>query len=104
FDGAAIVTLQYNDAADLLLVHSCVGTVKPDVTSAVLMELLSANCYWQGTQGATLGIEKEGGLVILAYSIPMPMAQPNQFQDIIATFVEVAREWTLKIRELKGEK
>lgn len=68
----------------------------------VMYDLLSANYCWNGTEGATLGIDTESGIYSLSYLIELPMVDPDRFPGIISKLINVADHWMRKIEARTG--
>lgn len=93
FDDSIIVHFQYNDEIGALMLFSQVGTVEEQYAAEIYPKLLHANLFWQGTGGATLGIDEDTQEVILCYQTPIKDLDVKQFEDLIEGFVNTSELW-----------
>ena len=68
-DETTRVNITLNTENNTLVLHSLMGTLPQDNRSEVVEQLLEANLFWSGTNGATISIERETGLVIIARAL-----------------------------------
>ncbi|WP_461209480.1 type III secretion system chaperone [Desulfocurvus sp. DL9XJH121] len=67
-------------------------------TPALARMLCSANLYWRGTAGATLGLDREDGAVCLLYASPIQVHDDKSFLETVETFLNLAEHWRNEIR------
>ena len=71
FDGRVEVDLAYAEGDDRLTVAALLGRLPADAPAERYLELLDANFFWRGTEGATLGVERDSGTVVLLEALPL---------------------------------
>jgi len=61
------ITLNANN--DTIILHHLMGTLPEENRSEVVEQLLEANLFWSGTNEATISMERNTGLVIIARAL-----------------------------------
>lgn len=93
FDDKIVLHIQYNKENDVLMLFSQIGTIDEDKTSAIYPRLLKANLFWQGTGGATIGVDDESREVLMSYQISMAFMDFHKFQELLEGFVNTVELW-----------
>lgn len=93
FDDKIITHLQYNEENEILMLFAQLGTIDEDKTVALYPRLLKANLFWQGTGGATIGIDDETREVLMSYQTPMRFIDFPKFQELLEGFINTAELW-----------
>jgi hypothetical protein len=88
FDGQTRINLLVDHASEKLVVWSTLGAVPAGKAEAVLRQLMRANLFWTGTQGATLGLMPDSDDVVLAIRHPVSGIDAEGLQDLIELMVE----------------
>lgn len=88
------IGLSFNDGDDSMIVASVVGRMPAEAASDVYAMLLDANFFWRGTGGATLGVERDSGAIVLVEPVALPGLQIGRLEARLGGFVKAAREWT----------
>lgn len=97
-DGSIDVVLEYDEAAGHFTLVTTPGTVPDEGRDAMLAELLNANLLWQGTGGATLGVDTTTSAVVMSYRRAVAGLDAESLQSWISDFVEAADHWRNAIR------
>lgn len=93
FDDKIITHLQYNEENEILMLFAQLGTIDEDKTVALYPRLLKANLFWQGTGGATIGVDDETREVLMSYQTPMRLIDFTKFQELLEGFINTAELW-----------
>lgn len=93
FDDKIITHLQYNEENDVVMLFAQLGVVDEDKAALIYPRILKANLFWQGTGGATLGVDDESKEVLMAYQIPIQMLDFSKFQELLEGFINTAELW-----------
>lgn len=93
FDDKIVLHIQYNKENEVLMLFSQIGTIDEDKTKAIYPRLLKANLFWQGTGGATIGVDDESREVLMSYQVPMSFMDFHKFQELLEGFVNTAELW-----------
>ena len=91
-DDKIVLHLQYNIENEILMLFAQVGKIDDHHREAIYPRLLKANLFWQGTGGATLGVD-DNGEVLMAYQIVISNMDFQKFQDLLEGFVNTAELW-----------
>ncbi len=96
-----LVTLLLDEEIRALTLTLPVRPLPEDETrETVLLELMQGNYSWSLTEGGTLGVDRESGLICLSYLVPLPLAEPAQMPQIVNKLVSVVLHWRREIAEL----
>jgi hypothetical protein len=88
-----MVHLQHDPEQDELLVFARLGEIDDDEPAQLYARMLAANLFWQGTGGATLGLQPEDGMVFLCRKTPLRALDDAAFQQLLEQFVNTADSW-----------
>lgn len=55
--------------------------------------MLEGNNIWAGTRGATLGVQRDGGAVVLAMRLPVETTTPERLVKTLGSFIQAATFW-----------
>ena len=98
------VLFYLDDQTNVLILNIPLGAMPTDEGRTSLMyELLCANYSWNLTEGGTLGIDRETGLITLSYLIELPLDPLERISDIIDKLTAVAEHWMREIKESSSE-
>ena len=92
-----VCNMELDEEAELLFMYTSVGEVPAEGKEAFYEVLLEANYFYRQTAGATLGIDRDAGLVVLAYQISFAGLDYHQFEKTIENFVNVSESWINRI-------
>ena len=93
FDGRVEVDLAYAEGDDRLTVAALLGRLPVDAPAERYLELLDANFFWRGTEGATLGVERDSGTVVLLEALPLAGLDIGGLERHLDVFVATAETW-----------
>lgn len=93
FDDKIITHLQYSDANEILMLFAQLGVIDEDKVNDIYPRLLKANLFWQGTGGATIGVDDETREVLISYQTPMQFMDFPKFQELLEGFINTAELW-----------
>ena len=89
FDELLVNIEAVGDSA-LVLLYSSVGVLPADAAPEIYRSLLDANYFFQGTAGATVGLDLAAGTVALTRVVDTHGVQVLDWEGIIQGFVEAA--------------
>ena len=92
-DGRLEIHITFNDDRDELIIHHRVGKLPEEGRCDVVEQLLEANLFWAGTQGATLSIERETGDVFLARALNPNGLDGAALGAAVVAIADVADYW-----------
>lgn len=93
FDDKIITHIQFNAENEVLMLFAQLGTIDEDKTTLIYPRILKANLFWQGTGGATIGVDDETREVLMCYQIPMAFMDFQKFQELLEGFINTAELW-----------
>jgi hypothetical protein len=94
-DQTLMIEMMWVEDTQHLVLFSRLGAYDISNELEIFRELLLANSFWRGTEGATLGVD--GDLVFLARRISLSGINFKAFHLIFESFSRVAQFWTHKI-------
>jgi len=104
FDDKIITHLQYNEENEVLMLFAQLGTIDEDKAAEIYPKLLKANLFWQGTGGATLGVDDETREGLMAYQTQMQFIDFPKFQELLEGFINTSELWINTLEAVqKGE-
>ncbi|MBM3856424.1 MAG: type III secretion system chaperone [Verrucomicrobia bacterium] len=65
-DEKMLVSLTLNQERETIVLHHLIGTLPVKNRAELVEQLLEANLFWSGANGATISMERETGFVIIA--------------------------------------
>lgn len=95
FDETLMVEMMWVEDTQRLVLFSRLGSYDLSDEVEIFRELLLANSFWRGTEGATLGVD--GDLVFLARRISLKEIDLKAFEELLESFSRVAHFWVNKI-------
>ena len=100
FDGFGVV-IQGVDAANAITFVSPVAELPPENPERLYRVLLEANHIFQGTGGATLSVNPDGGFVYLCRQLDSRMLDVNELVDALDGFLNTLEAWRTFIVEYR---
>ncbi len=91
-----VVNIEENNGN--IFFYTPVGELPPEGGEEIYKALAKANFFFMGTQGATLSADPDSGMILLAYMTPACALDDTSFDKTVENFVNVAEEWSGKIR------
>lgn len=93
FDDTISLNLHYNEDNGMLTLYAPLLEIPEDRIAELCPRLLQANLFWQGTAGATLGMDSENRLVILALQRPLETLDMARLETLLQSLVSSAEYW-----------
>ena len=97
-DDSFAVNVGHNQASGAIVFFSVVGDF-PENGGDLALALLQANCFWEGTGGATLSVDADGRQVLLALQTVFSAETVDELPAVLSNFIVLTENWILKIRE-----
>ncbi len=91
------VHFQYDDTTHEMVIFTRLGVVEPDYQNDICLALLSANMFWQGTEGATLSMEPSSRMVFLADRQALSLIDIDFLNHWLEGFLHISHHWQLRI-------
>ncbi|MCY4155774.1 MAG: type III secretion system chaperone [Gammaproteobacteria bacterium] len=98
FDEVA-VSLELCEDNESFYICCALGQAGPDANPAQLAALLDANYLFSGTGGATLGVDKTSGSIVMIRSERLSALRQPQFLAVLEEFVNLAEFWQARLLE-----
>ena len=90
FDGRTRLYLLVDHTTDHLIMWSTLAALPAGQAEPALRALMRANLFWNGTQGATLGLMPDSDNVVLAIRRPVGAVDVEALRDLIELVLERA--------------
>lgn len=103
FDDKVVLNMEFNEDRGILVVYSYIGEVPFEGRENIFETLLESNCFWQETEGATIGIDKHTQTVVLAYPFELPVSSTKLFEERLAIFVDTTESWMERLDKMAKE-
>jgi len=87
------------DRPDVTL-YTVLGALTAATPVSTWQQLMEANLFGSGTQGATLGYESGAELLYLTQRLPLETLTPQRWLSALQGFVSVGRTWQRKLNDL----
>jgi hypothetical protein len=97
---AHALQLQLNPHTGELTVFSSLGRLGSEHRATVNDHLLSANLFWQGTAGATIGVDPADHEVIIARQLLVDRLESQAFVAAIDDFAKLCDAWRSYLADL----
>lgn len=94
------IHLQYDDETDEIIVFTELGAIEEDKLAEVCLMLLSANQFWQGTQGATLSVESTSKKIFLADRKALSLVDVQSLNDWLERFTNISHYWCKRLHKM----
>jgi hypothetical protein len=94
-DGVVIVTLGYNTTAGTIEMMTCLDDIPPSGT--VLMDALSANFAWIGTNGASFAVDPGSDALVLQRSCNAADVANGGLFTALEALVRSAEAWSRRL-------
>lgn len=88
-----VVTFQQDTLGRQVTIHTEIGTLPADASTARLETLLAANLFWTQTAGATLALLPANRALVLARRFELERLEQVQFEEALAGFLDAAELW-----------
>ena len=95
FDETLGVILTLDEVVDALFLIWVLGDLPEETEDRAdaMSEMLEANHEWRETEGGTLGIDSNTGMVTLSYRVDLPLDDPSVIQDVIVKLYNIGLYW-----------
>jgi hypothetical protein len=103
FDDKIVLNLELQETDGTLVIYSYISIVPFAGKELILEILLEANFFWKISHGATFAIDKQTQTLVLQQKFPLPLFQPEHFEDHLAVFVDVAEAWMKRVDDICKE-
>jgi len=97
-DKDLVINIEFDEPDARLMLYSMVGRPGSD-RPAGLTELMEANYLGRGTGGATLGLERESGAIVLSREVPIAGMDLPGFSGALERFINMAESWSRRLGE-----
>jgi hypothetical protein len=98
-DGRLEIEISTGEGDDRLILAALVGELKADAPPELYATLLDANFFWRGTNGATLGVERESRTVVLLETLPLAGLDIGRLEGRLQAFVNSAEAWVERLAD-----
>ena len=85
-----VVNIESVGESSLVLLYSSLGVLPEDAGSEVYRRLLGANYFFQGTAGATIGLDEATGAVAITRVVDAAGMEVLDWEGVIKAFVDAA--------------
>jgi hypothetical protein len=97
-DKTRLISLTAREEEEDFVIHTQVGFLPMEGRCDIVEQLMEANLFWAGTRGATLSIERERGVVMVAqalsrYETNGELLTGKTLGIAILDLVDVANHW-----------
>lgn len=89
-----LVNFEHVEHTDTLLLYAVMGTLPAAPSTALYAQLLEANFFFNGTGGATLGLDKDAGMVVLTQALDCSGKTMEMFERCLDSFVNASQQWS----------
>ena len=98
FDGRVTVHLAVDERAMGLVMFAVLGEFSPAQRPDLGAALLRGNYMWRVTEGATLSLDPEQDVALLALGLPAAGLTDELLEARLSGFVNVAFAWAARLR------
>lgn len=91
------VSLLLNETGENMVFQSVVSVFTEPPTAETLGDVAEANFYWGATGGATLGLNRRSGEVVLAREWPLEALDDAKMTSLLETFIDAATFWNQRL-------
>jgi hypothetical protein len=93
------LTLYYDEPTQAITVFSGLAQLPARDIAARALQLLRANVFWSETSEATLSLDPESGVVVLARRLPEKGLDYTTFEESLLTFIAAAKTWHERLHQ-----
>lgn len=98
-DDKILFILELSEEIKSIVFSIVLGNLPVEGRQAILYELLSANFYWNKTEGGTLGIDEETDIVTMCYLMGIPLEDDTDFEIIFEKLANISEYWIDRLQE-----
>ncbi|MDR2341180.1 MAG: type III secretion system chaperone [Puniceicoccales bacterium] len=103
FDDKIVLNLELDEKHEHLVAYAYLGEVPLVGRENIFEKLLEPNFFWNGTNGMTIGIDKQSQTVVLMMRFQLPLKNPDTFEENLADFVDTTETWMHKLLTMTQE-
>jgi hypothetical protein len=92
-----VINIEMDEPSAALLIYAFVGELPEKPDRAFYEMLLEADFFYKGTSGATLGIDRNTRVIMMAYRLPVGGLQLHRFLRVVENFTNMMELWHEKI-------
>lgn len=96
-DEKILFILELVEDFDGIIFSVVLGNLPVEGRESMLYELLSANFYWNRTDGATIGVDDETDIVTLCYLLRFPLKDNSDFEITFEKLANISEYWIDKL-------
>lgn len=96
-DDKILFILELVEDLNAIIISVVLGNLPVEGRESMLYELLSANFYWNKTDGGTIGIDDETDVVTLCYLLNFPLKDDNDFPATFEKIANISEYWIDKL-------
>lgn len=98
-DNKILFILELDEESKTILFNIVLGNLPIVERQNVLYELLSANFYWNKTEGGTIGIDEQTDIVTMCYVMKLPLKSDSEFEVIFEKLANASEYWIDRLLE-----
>lgn len=91
---------QLNPQTGLLTLFSSLGVVDGEHGSVLASHFLHANLFWQGTGGATIGVDASDRQAVIARRVTIDRLDGPHFIALVDAFMRMVEAWQDYLRDI----
>jgi hypothetical protein len=103
FDDKIVLNLELDEKHEHLIAYAYLGEVPLVGRENIFEKLLEPNFFWNGTNGMTIGIDKQSQTVVLMMRFQLPLKNSDTFEENLADFVDTTESWMHKLSTMIQE-
>lgn len=103
FDDKIVLNLELDEKHRHLIAYAYLGEVPLVGRENIFERLLETNFFWNGTNGMTIGIDKQSQTVVIMTRFALPLQEAELFEEHLADFVDVTELWMHKLSTMAQE-
>lgn len=103
FDEKIVLNIDLDEEGSQLVIYAYIGEIPLECREKVFEKALEGNFFWNETDGGTLGIDKQSQSLVLAKAFELPLKNEYEFEEKLASFVEVVEKWIIRIETFARE-
>jgi hypothetical protein len=96
-DDKILFILELAEDLNGIIFSVILGNLPVEGRESMLYELLSANFYWNRTDGATIGIDDQTDIVTLCYFLTFPLKDDSDFEITFERLANISEYWIDKL-------
>ena len=100
-DERMLVNVQLDSERGELVLFTVLGQLTDANRLEICETLLEANLFWNGTDGATVGLDRADGLLFLCNKTPLDRLILEHFETLLERFINTTEDWSGALGELQ---